>query len=75
MRVARRLLVLLALVVTLAGCAQQEQERFAPKWIGKYPGELIAALGQPTSTTNLLETGGEIWVYANPNQPHYVFEI
>jgi hypothetical protein len=44
------------------------------KWIGKTMPDLTAKLGQPTSVQPLLQTSGQLIVYAQPGQPHYVFE-
>ncbi len=46
----------------------------AKEWIGKSLSELTTKLGQPTSVQPLLETTGQLIVYAQPGQPHYVFE-
>jgi hypothetical protein len=46
----------------------------AAQWIGKTVPELTAKLGQPTSSQPLLQTTGQLIMYAHPGQPHYVFE-
>jgi hypothetical protein len=47
----------------------------APKeFIGKTLTELTARLGQPTSVQPMLETTGQLLIYARPGTPHYVFE-
>ncbi len=44
------------------------------EWVGKTLPELTARLGQPTSVQPLLETTGQLVIYARPGAPHYVFE-
>jgi|SRR5579875_2395509 len=46
----------------------------AAQWIGKTVPELTAKLGQPTSSQPMLQTTGQLIMYAHPGQPHYVFE-
>lgn len=36
--------------------------------------ELTTKLGPPTSVQPLLETAGQLIIYARPGEPHYVFE-
>jgi hypothetical protein len=42
--------------------------------MGKYRGEVVKRLGEPTEAIPLIETGGELLIYAHPGQTHYVFE-
>jgi hypothetical protein len=63
-----------AILVLLVGCAPQQSSSAGSEWIGKRRRDLIAALGPPTSATPLIETGGEVIIYAKSGQPHYAFE-
>ncbi len=58
----------------LAGCAAQPSNAAASEWIGKRRHEVLDKLGEPTSATPLIETGGELLIYAKSGQPHYAFE-
>lgn len=80
---AVRLFAAMTIVMVLAGCASQtpppaaqtdQQNTFASQWIGKRRREVIAQFGQPTTSTPLIETGGELLTYAKQGQPRYVFE-
>ncbi len=46
----------------------------ASDWIGRTMPELTTKLGPPTSVQPLLETAGQLIIYARPGEPHYVFE-
>jgi hypothetical protein len=46
----------------------------ASYFMGKYRGEVVKRLGEPTEAIPLIETGGELLIYAHPGQTHYVFE-
>jgi hypothetical protein len=67
-------LTIAALAAALAGCASQPSSAVASEWIGKRRHEVVDKLGQPTSATPLIETGGELLIYAKAGQPHYAFE-
>ncbi len=56
------------------GVAPQEQSGGASQWIGKTGDEVREKLGPPTEVQFLQETTGQMLIYANPGQPHYVFE-
>lgn len=69
-----------ALMVALAGCFAQQptpgtrQPVPASYFIGKYRSDVVKRLGEPTDAVPLIETGGELLIYAHPGQTHYVFE-
>jgi hypothetical protein len=63
-----------AILVLLVGCAPEQTSSARSEWIGKRRHDLIAALGEPTSATPLIQTGGELIIYAKSGQPHYAFE-
>ncbi len=63
-----------ALAAALTACTTRQSSAGASEWIGKHRHEVVAALGQPTSATPLIETGGELLIYAKSGQPHYAFE-
>jgi len=46
----------------------------AKRFIGKGPGDLFKELGPPTETIPMPDTGGKMFIYNQPGQPHYVFE-
>jgi hypothetical protein len=63
-----------AMLVLLVGCAPEQTSSARSEWIGKRRRDLIAALGEPTSATPLIQTGGELIIYAKSGHPHYAFE-
>ncbi len=67
-------LAIASLAAALAGCATRPSNAAASEWIGKPRHEVVDKLGQPTSATPLIETGGELLIYAKAGQPHYAFE-
>jgi hypothetical protein len=76
-----RLIAVMTIAMVVGGCApqtppqtEQQQSAFASQWIGKRRREVVAQFGQPTTSTPLLETGGELLTYAKQGQPRYVFE-
>jgi hypothetical protein len=75
-RTLNSLVAVAALAAALSGCAAEQSTSgsAASVWIGKRRHEVVEALGQPTSATPLIETGGEVLIYAKSGQPHYAFE-
>lgn len=46
----------------------------AKRFIGKGPGDLFKELGPPSQVIPFPNTGGKMFIYAEPGKPHYVFE-
>ncbi|GEM_PF-2897110 len=44
-------------------------------FVGQGVGELIRKLGRPSRISKSDVTGGAVYLYTYPNQPHYLFEI
>jgi hypothetical protein len=45
----------------------------ASEWIGRNRAEVVKQLGEPTEAVPLVETGGEMLIYAHRGRTHYVF--
>lgn len=45
------------------------------KWIGMDRGQVVRTLGQPSQVYRLRDTGGQMLIYVEPLQKHYVFEL
>ena len=73
-RSAKHFIVIAAVAIALSGCTARQPASAGSEWVGKPRHDLIAALGQPTSATPLIETGGELLIYAKSGRPHYAFE-
>jgi hypothetical protein len=65
------------LAVALVGCASSAPPppAEANPWIGKSRRAVVGQLGEPTQMIPLVENGGKMMIYAQPDRPHYVFEF
>jgi hypothetical protein len=73
--------LLLSVICAAAGCSALQpapetpaEKAQASQWIGKRRSEVVRKLGEPTEAVPLVETGGEMLIYAHRGQTHYVFE-
>ncbi len=82
MKSCKILLAVIALMfATTMGCSAMQsvpetsaEQAEASEWIGKNRAEIVKKLGAPTAAIPLIETGGELIIYAHRGQTHYVFE-
>jgi hypothetical protein len=64
----------LVIAVTASAVRAAGDEQTAKYWKGKYISEATKQLGEPTQMTPLMESGKALYIFANPNEPHWVFE-
>jgi hypothetical protein len=67
-------LCLTMLIVSMAPGYAAGKGQTAKYWKGKYINEAVKKLGQPTQTTPLIGSGGNMYIFAQPNRTHWVFE-
>ncbi len=81
MRKQSAVLAAVVMAASAVGCTALQsapetpaQQAEASEWIGKNRAEVVQRLGEPSQAVPLIETGGEMLIYAHRGQTHYVFE-
>jgi hypothetical protein len=64
----------LVVAMTTPAVRAAGDEQTATHWKGQYISEATKQLGEPTQMTPLMESGKTLYIFANPNEPHWVFE-